>query len=157
MRFNDAVLGAIVAAFGIYVIVEAGTFPGLPGQTYGPAFFPTIIGTVLGLCGTLLVVKGVATAERRPLVVWGEWVSSPRHIVNFVLVPVLLIAYILFSKAVGFILISAAILVILIRRFGGGWKAAVATSVLATFVIHTMFYKVLHVPLPWGVLAPVAW
>lgn len=157
MRFNDAVLGAIVAAFGLFVIVEAGNFPGLPGQAYGPAFFPEIIGSVLAASGALLVVQGIATSRRRAFVTWGDWITSPRHIVNFLIVPVSLVAYILFSKALGFIPISLIILGILIRRFGGSWMITVIASITTTMLIHTLFYQFLHVPLPWGLLDPIAW
>jgi putative tricarboxylic transport membrane protein len=30
-------------------------------------------------------------------------------------------------------------------------------AVAATLLIHTLFYKLLRVPLPWGVLEPVLW
>jgi putative tricarboxylic transport membrane protein len=29
--------------------------------------------------------------------------------------------------------------------------------VIAALVIHFMFYKLLRVPLPWGLLTPYAW
>jgi putative tricarboxylic transport membrane protein len=34
---------------------------------------------------------------------------------------------------------------------------ALAVGVAATLVIHTCFYKLLKVPLPWGVLQRFAW
>ena len=34
---------------------------------------------------------------------------------------------------------------------------AVAVAIAATLVIHTCFYKLLKVPLPWGVLQRFAW
>jgi putative tricarboxylic transport membrane protein len=34
---------------------------------------------------------------------------------------------------------------------------AVLISLIATLVIHTAFYKLLRVPLPWGLLTPIAW
>jgi putative tricarboxylic transport membrane protein len=34
---------------------------------------------------------------------------------------------------------------------------AIVVALVATLVIHTRFYKLLRVPLPWGVLEPVLW
>jgi putative tricarboxylic transport membrane protein len=34
---------------------------------------------------------------------------------------------------------------------------AALIAVIATLVIHTAFYKLMRVPLPWGVLTPFAW
>ena len=33
----------------------------------------------------------------------------------------------------------------------------VPVALVSTLVIHTLFYKGLRVPLPWGVLTPIAW
>jgi putative tricarboxylic transport membrane protein len=30
-------------------------------------------------------------------------------------------------------------------------------SLIVTLVVHTIFYKALRVPLPWGVLMPIQW
>ncbi|MBC8120090.1 MAG: tripartite tricarboxylate transporter TctB family protein, partial [Burkholderiaceae bacterium] len=34
---------------------------------------------------------------------------------------------------------------------------SIVIAVIATFVIHFAFYKLLRVPLPWGVLTNYAW
>jgi putative tricarboxylic transport membrane protein len=34
---------------------------------------------------------------------------------------------------------------------------ALVVSTLMTLLIHYAFYKLLRVPLPWGVLQPFAW
>ena len=34
---------------------------------------------------------------------------------------------------------------------------AIVIALVMTLVIHYMFYKLLRVPLPWGVLTPWAW
>ena len=104
MRFNDAVLGFIILAFGAAVALYADlTFPALPGQEFGPAFFPTIIGAVLSGCGLILLIQGLAKRKTVPLVEIGEWARMPRHVVNFVLVFLALLVYILFTDSVGFI------------------------------------------------------
>jgi putative tricarboxylic transport membrane protein len=33
----------------------------------------------------------------------------------------------------------------------------VPVAILATLLVHLVFYKFLRVPLPWGLLLPVAW
>ena len=35
---------------------------------------------------------------------------------------------------------------------GGSWRAAVAVAIVATVLIHLSFYKLLRIPLPWGLL-----
>ena len=157
MRFNDAILGLIIGAFAVFVISVASTFPGLPGQDYGPAFFPTIIGIVFLICAALLIVQGVKDRHDVGWVKFGEWAQSPRHIANFVIVLVSLVTYIVAADFVGFIPISIAVLATLMFRFGLSMRLTATLSIVATFVIHTVFYKYLLVPLPWGLLDPIAW
>ena len=35
---------------------------------------------------------------------------------------------------------------------GASWRIVVPVAVLAPIVIHLAFYKLLRIPLPWGVL-----
>ena len=157
MRFNDAVLGGILVLFGAFIIHEASTFPGLPGQSYGPAFFPTIIGVVLAACGAILIGRGIAQRKALAFVRFGAWASSPRHVVNFALVPVSLVAYILLADRIGFLPMSIGILSVLLFSFGCRMATSIGLAVGVTMLIHTVFYKFLLVPLPWGLLEPFAW
>jgi len=157
MRFNDAVFGVLLVLLGAFIINEARGFPDLPGQSYGPAFFPNVIGASMAICGAVLIVYGIAERRELAFVRLGPWASSPRHIVNFVLVLVALVVYILFSNAVGFVPMSFGVLVVLLYRFGCGMAASAGLAIAATLLIHTVFYKFLLVPLPWGVLEPFAW
>jgi len=157
MRFNDAVFGVLLILLGAFILNEARGFPDLPGQSYGPAFFPNVIGVSLATCGAVLTIFGVAQRHELAFVRLGPWASSPRHVLNFVLVLVALVVYILFSDAIGFVPMSFAVLGVLLYRFGCGVAASIGLAIAATLLIHTVFYKFLLVPLPWGVLEPYAW
>lgn len=158
MRFNDAVFGIILMVFAAVVMVHSETtFPGLPGQDYGPAFFPVIIGGVLFACGTVLTIQGIAKRRTIPVVSMGEWVRSPKRVINFMLVVGSLIFYVLVSDFLGFIATSILIMALLTYRFGKGIVFALSSAVIVTLLMHAAFYIVLRVPLPWGILQPVAW
>ena len=158
MRFNDAVFGIILMVFAAVVMIHSETtFPGLPGQDFGPAFFPVIIGGVLFACGAILIIQGIAKRRTIPVVSMGEWVRSPRRVINFALVIGSLIFYVLVSDFLGFIPTSVLILALLTYRYGKGIVFALSSAVIVTLVMHTAFYIVLRVPLPWGILQPVAW
>ena len=53
------------------------------------------------------------------------------------------------------ILVMVGASLFLVLRVAPG--RAVLVAVIATLAIHFAFYKLLRVPLPWGVLMPVAW
>lgn len=157
MRINDAIIGAILIIFAIAEIAYTRTFPSLYGQEYGPDLFPILIGAGLILCGAILIFRGLAARGGAPLVQAGEWVRDPRRLVNLALLLGGMIAYILFSDAIGFIPLSLALLLLFMIRLGARAAVALPVALATTLVIHTLFAKLLLVPLPWGILLPIAW
>jgi putative tricarboxylic transport membrane protein len=122
----------------------------MPGQKFGPAWFPGLIAIGLAICGALLVRAGLR--ERAPAFAVPEWMqrSRARRAVATVLVG--LVAYILLADALGFHITGVLILALWMRALGASWRVTLAVSILSTVAIHLAFYKVLRVPLPWGVL-----
>lgn len=157
MRVNDSVFGVILLLFAAAMTAYTTTFPGMPGQNYGPALFPVLIGIGLAICGLLLLIKGLRERDTVPWLRWGAWMASPHQRITVVLIPAALVFYILTSDWLGFIPCSIVILLVLTLRLGASRLAAGATAVLATFAIHSFFSKVLLVPLPWGLLESVIW
>ena len=49
MKVNDALSGAGLAALGGVVLWHIQGFPAMPGQKFGPAWFPGLIAIGLGL------------------------------------------------------------------------------------------------------------
>ena len=157
MRFNDAVFGVILIGFAIAVIGYTTTFPRLHGQDYGPDLFPNIIASGLALCGVLLIARGVAERRTMPLVQLGEWANDRGIVVNVALLIGAMVFYILFSDWLGFVITSLLILTVLLVRLGSSLITSIIVAIVTTLVIHSIFAKILLVPLPWGVLQPVAW
>jgi putative tricarboxylic transport membrane protein len=48
-------------------------------------------------------------------------------------------------------------MLVLLKSFGSGLITAVVIAALTTLGIQALFARVLLVPLPWGLLQPVAW
>jgi putative tricarboxylic transport membrane protein len=48
------------------------------------------------------------------------------------------------------------LLVLWMRLLGASWRITLPVALIATLVIHFAFYKLLRVPLPWGVLEAFA-
>ena len=71
------------------------------------------------------------------------------------LVVVTVAAYIGLSHSLGFLLVAPPCLIALLRVFGSSWRASIAWALLGTLVVHIAFYKLLRVPLPWGVITPM--
>jgi putative tricarboxylic transport membrane protein len=157
MRLNDAIFGVLLIVFAIAEIAYTRTFPSLHGQAYGPNLFPILIGVGFLITGAILTFQGLAQRAGQPLVEIGAWAADRRNVVNFALVLLALLFYIAASDWLGFILTAFIIMLVLLKSFGSGVVTALVVAVLTTLGIHTLFARVLLVPLPWGVLQPVAW
>ncbi len=157
MRFNDSVFGLILIAFAIAEISYTQTFPRLHGQDYGPDLFPIIIGAGLMVFGGILIVRGWAQRATQPMVVVGDWAQDRSNVVNVVILLGSIVFYIVFSTWLGFIPTALLIQTVLLVRLGSSLVTSVIIAAISTMVIHSLFAKLLLVPLPWGLLLPVAW
>jgi putative tricarboxylic transport membrane protein len=157
MRFNNAAPGILLILFALAEIAYATSFPRLHGQDYGPDLFPTLIGIGLLVCGIILVVQGIRERATVPMVDIGDWAQDQGNVINVFTLLACIIFYILASNGLGFIPTSLLVLTTLLIRFGSTWRTALLIAGITTIVIHTLFAKLLLVPLPWGILLPVAW
>jgi putative tricarboxylic transport membrane protein len=152
VKFNDAVFGALLLVLGLAVLVHVQSFPRIHGQNVGPALFPGAVAAALVVCALLLIASGV---RARPQVAWFEglpWLGSPRHIAAFTAVIGATIAYIVLAERIGFLVVAPVALLAMFIAFGVRPVAAVVVALVGTLVIWYAFYKLLRVPLPWGVL-----
>jgi putative tricarboxylic transport membrane protein len=65
--------------------------------------------------------------------------------------------YILVSGPLGFIATTLLVLTALFLTFGVHAKLALPLAAALTMLVHYVFYGLLRVPLPWGILTPWAW
>jgi putative tricarboxylic transport membrane protein len=126
VKINDALTGAALLALGLVILWHIQGFPAMPGQRFGPAWFPGIIAAGLAGCGLVLVVQGVRS--RAPWVALDEWTRRSRPLAGF------------------------ASIIWWLRVLGARWPLTLAVAIAAPILLHLAFYKVLRVPLPWGVL-----
>jgi putative tricarboxylic transport membrane protein len=157
MKLNDAVFGLLLTLLGAAVLVGVRGYPKIPGQPVGPALFPGLIAAGLCIAGVLLVVRGWRQRANQPWLAWDDWVRSPRHVLALLVLLGSVVFYILAADVLGFLptaflILMAIFLVLRVRA-----PVAVAVALVAALLVHTAFYKLLKVPLPWGLLTGVAW
>jgi len=157
MKFNDAVFGVLLMLLGAVVLAVVQGYPKIPGQQVGPALFPGLIATGLFVGGLMLAVRGWRDRAAAPWIQVGPWARLPRHVVALVAVVGGVLFYMLAAQALGFLVCAAVVLVACMLAMGVRPLAAVPLAVVGALVIHLAFYKLLRVPLPWGVLQPIAW
>ena len=162
MKLDDAVWGAVIMLFATVLAVHVRGFPAMPGQHVGPGALPGALAAGLGVCGAILFVGGLrrrarAGDARAPWLEWPEWMASPPQLLGFAVLVAVNLLYLLAVNRLGFVLTGVIYLGALMRVLRVPWVRALPIAVVMTLVIHYAFYKLLKVPLPWGLLQPLAW
>ena len=153
MRAVDLRLGLALALLAAAVLWSAQAFPVVPGQKLGAGFLPMLVGAGLLVCGLGLVLRswrGAAYADE----VAAEG-SSLRDIGSALLIVATVVAYIALADRLGFLLVAPLCLLAVFRVLRVGWLPALGWAVGGTLLVHLAFYKLLRVPLPWGLLKPL--
>ena len=157
MKLNDAVSGLLLMILGGAVLIAVQGYPRIPGQPVGPALFPGLIAVGLCVCGALLVIRGWQQRAEQTWITWDDWVRSPRHLAALAVLLGSIVLYILAANTLGFLVTASLILLALFLVLRVPPGRAMLIAVIAVLVIHFAFYKLLRVPLPWGVLERFAW
>jgi putative tricarboxylic transport membrane protein len=122
----------------------------MPGQRFGPAWFPGLVAGGLATCGLALVYQGLRSRGR--WLALPDWMSRRRPSLGVASVLGGLLFYILAADTLGFHITGIALLTLWTRILGASWRVAAVVAVVATVAIHLSFYKLLRIPLPWGLL-----
>ena len=159
MKVNDAISGSGFLLLSALVYYLTWDFPGMPGQPYGPALFPRLIAVLMALSGLGLILSGLRRRADAPAILLPEWVRSPRHVASLLGVILAVVFYILASKPLGFVLTAFTVLTVLflLQRGRAHVWSSLAIAAVSTIAIQQFFGDLLRVPLPWGVLRPIAW
>lgn len=153
VRLNDAVIGAILLVLSLATLWHVQDFPTMPGQPYGAALYPGLVSVGLAIVSVLLIVQGIRSGD--PML--SVQMAGRGHLTAFATTVGSLVFYVLFVDWLGFIVCSLLMLSALMWSYGVRRVLIAPVAIVATLVIHAGFFKLLKVPLPWGVLQPIAW
>jgi putative tricarboxylic transport membrane protein len=160
VKFSDTVWGAALVAFASALFVHTRSFPAIPGQQVGPSALPGALAVGLAVCGAILFVRGLrehAAGRGARWVELPEWFASAPQLLGFVVLVAVNLLYVFGVQRLGFIVTGTIYLAALMTVLRVPAPRAVPIAIVMTLAIHYCFYKLLRVPLPWGVLQPVAW
>ena len=158
MKVNDAIVGAVLALLGIAILIHIQDYPKIPGQKYGPAMFPGLIACGFIACGALLAKRGIRDlAAGHPAIVLAEWVRQWPQVTNFLAVIGALVFYVLTADLLGFPITASLLLIGLFWKLGVRMMIGAPIAIIATALAQFLFYKLMRVPLPWGLLEGLGW
>jgi putative tricarboxylic transport membrane protein len=150
VRGVDRWVGVGLALLGVAVFWSAQSFPNVPGQKLGAGFLPMIVGAGLVLCAIGLMVRGLrqGATPAQTVVPRNEHFGSALVIIGTV------VGYLLLADRLGFLIVAPVCLIAIFRALRVKWSHSLWWAIGGTIVVHLAFYKLLRVPLPWGVLRP---
>jgi len=161
VKINDALWGALFALLGAAILWHVQGFPRIPGQNVGPALFPGVLAVAMLVCGAILMATGLkgrrADRAASRWAVAPAWLRSPRHVLAFAVLVAVNVFYLLVVDRLGFLLTAFVYLAALMWVLRVRPAVAVPVAFVMALAIHYAFYKLLRVPLPWGVLQGIAW
>ena len=168
MKVSDRVTGLMLVVLGALAYWGGSKLPPVPGQQVGPDVFPMVIGAGLVICGVFIMIGVGRTFEEDDKIVTsasGEVARAdavePDHgfVAGFLaggwkvlLPPAALFFYYFASEKLGFWLTATVMVLVLAWSQGAKLKWAAILAVAAPVFVHLVFYKLLRVPLPAGIL-----
>lgn len=166
MKVSDRLTGLILVVLGAFAYWGGSKLPPVPGQQVGPDVFPMVIGAGLFICGLLIMIGIGRTFEEEEKIVVSESgdlaeapVSEAAGFFGFVqrgwkvlLPPAALFFYYFASETLGFWITATAMIFVLAKSQGAKWRGAILLALFAPAFVHLVFFKLLRVPLPWGIL-----
>ncbi len=165
MHLSDRFTGPFLIALGALAAYGGSRLPPVPGQQVGPNVFPMVVGAGLVLCGVLIALgvgrrfeeeaeADLAAHENPPPpeeARHGRWYG-----LRALIPPALLVFYYFAVDRIGFVATAAVMALVAAKVLGASWRLALPLAALAPIGVHFLFYKLLRVPLPAG-LIPLPW
>ncbi len=154
MKVNDGLIGLVLLLLSVAILWHVQDFPNIPGQTYGASLFPTLAAAGLAICSIVLIISGVRSGHG---LIYGSSVTPGKSLASLFITLAVLVGYALLVDYLGFYITASVVVTILMATYGVKLKLAIGLGIAVTVVIHLAFYKLLGVPLPWGLLQNYAW
>ena len=168
MKVSDRATGLMLVVLGALAYYGGSLLPPVPGQQVGPDVFPMVIGAALVACGVLIMLGVGQTFEEDEKIVTSETgevadasvVQPERGLVagflhdgwKVLIPPIVLFFYYFASEKLGFWITATLMIFALAWSQGAKVKWAIGLALVAPALVHLVFYKLLRVPLPFGLL-----
>ncbi len=145
-RDSDVIAGSLLAALGVYIIVQARQWEYVGFDGPGPGFFPLWYGLAITILSLALVVARVFKL-RHAATGAVDWSGAGRALGTWALFAL----SVALMPWLGFVISFALLTLILVRvQFARGWRTALLTAAGLSVGFYILFPLLLDVPLPAG-------
>jgi putative tricarboxylic transport membrane protein len=152
MKKNDIVFGSIFVALGLFIFTQTFFYPSLEKGHPGPGLFPNLLAILFIIFGGVLIFKAKRPSAAGGGEEEGGVPPESKKITNALCVLGIIVVYVAAVDHAGFLVTSAVLLFILMKKLGAPVLRSAIASISITLFINIMFLKILRVPLPPGIL-----
>jgi hypothetical protein len=119
----------------------------------GPAFYPNVLALVFIFCGVLEIITGFRGSEGNVILNFSGLFTGLRNpgVVNIFCIIALILFFIFFMEALGFIVAAYLMLFILMWRFGVLLLRNIVYSAAFVALLYLIFGKLFTIYLPSGI------
>ena len=156
MKVHDIIIGIIILALGLCVAAYSTTLVAPRNLSYGPGFFPLLVGCGMALVGLVISFQGMRNLRAEPAFELPEWTRSARMALRFWILPAAILFYVVAVETLGFLATATLILTAAMTAGGVRLFKAFVVGLLVAVITNIAFASLLHVPLPWGPLTSIS-
>jgi len=150
MKKNDIIAGGIFIVLGIFIFTQTFSYPSPEKGHPGPDLFPNLLALLFIIFGGVLIFKTRKFSARVEEI--SEAPPRTKKIINAFFVMGVIVVFVALVNLLGFLVTSAVLLFVLMKKLGVSLLKSAITSIVLTLFINLMFSKILRVPLPPGIL-----
>lgn len=150
-RTADTISGLFLIALAIVAAVAGLRLPTTIAKEFaGPSFMPVLLSLALGICGAGIVFQARATPETRRMPGWSR--TDRAGAIRIAVVSAAVAGYNLLLEPLGYLIVTFAFLLLLLRYLKVSWLLNLTISVIASAGTYALFVFWLKVVLPMGLL-----
>lgn len=148
MKRGDQVSGALLLLGSLLALYQSTRLPIFEGHSLGSGFLPLCLSIGMAVFSVVVIMDGARRPQALDVPVSLPSGSSLRRILISVAA---LVAYVLLSTIVGYILATFGFVLLIVRTLGSyRWYQAVAFSALTSLGMYTVFHVLLKMVIPTG-------
>jgi putative tricarboxylic transport membrane protein len=145
-RNGDVISGAVLAALGVYILMQSRAWDYYTPDGPGPGFFPFWYGGLMAVLSLVLVGNAIRNGSPEGSI---DWRATGRALTTWLAFAISVALMQPLGFVVSFALLTFFVVAVTFRR---PLMTAAVTAVLAALAFHLTFPVALNVPLPTGLL-----
>ena len=139
MKISDRLTGLFLLVFATAILIQARSFPMIPGQSVGSGLLPSIVAIGLIGCALYLIATNLVRKPRPKLIEFGDWITDRRRLLRVAIAVLGTASFIPFLDVIGFPVLSIVVLLAFLLSLRVAPLTAVLVAVGASLAIHALF------------------